>query len=244
MGFFPFMRFKNFFPFLFVVACGASSTSSHDASSDSPVPSPDATFDAGGDGGVCGPVAVTTYTPSTMHPPNPPHAGKCTDQQSADYAACEGGNTAKCAEFGTGQPAEACGACIETKKSDATWGVVVFDGSSGLPNIEGCVDDALGQVSLEPSSCGQLLFASYGCQQAACGLCAGDALDTCVNASLTGGCVSFDEEVESTKGPCAELLGDAAPAASTNCFPDPALTDVDAQRADFLTRLAKYMCGS
>ncbi len=237
------MRFVQVVIASFVIGCGAANTSTTDAG-DAMIPSPDAMFDASRDGGVCGPLDVTSYLPETMHPPNPPHAGKCTDQQAIDYASCEGGNTSKCTQFGAGQPAEACGMCIETKKTDTKWGVVVFDGSSGLPNIEGCVDDALGEVSLEPKSCGQLLFASYGCQQAACGLCAGDALDACVTASLTGGCVSYDQLVESDTGPCAALLGDAAPAAAASCFPDPKITNVAAQRADFLTRMAKYMCGS
>ncbi len=167
-----------------------------------------------------------------------------TDTQAADYAACQGGDTSKCGQFGLGMPAAACGACIETQASDATWGVVVFSGSAGFLNSEGCVDDALDQVAIEPASCGQLLFASYSCQEAACGLCVGTAQTTCVNASLVGGCVSFDQEVESDTGPCGALLGDAAPMDAASCFPNPSISDANAQRADFITRLAKYMCGS
>jgi len=225
-----------------VLACSSNTPITQEAS----VPSPDGSFeDAASDGGLCGPVPVASYTPAAMHPPNPPHAGACTDQQSADYAACQGGDASKCTEFQTGQPAQACGACIETQESAATWGVIVFDGSSGFVNIEGCVDDALGQVGIEPASCGQLLFASYGCQQAACGLCAGSAEDACNEESIAtnGGCATYDQQVESDTSPCAILFGDAAPTDAASCFPDPSITDVNAQRADFITRMAKYMCG-
>jgi hypothetical protein len=240
------MRFLRFLlpaSLLVIAHCNAANVK---IESDAAIPSPDANAieDSGSDGGVCGPVSVTTYTPSAMHPPNPPHAGKCTDLQIADYAACEGGATAKCSQFGTGEPSAACGACIETKTTDATWGVVVFDGSNGTLNVEGCVDDALDQVNIEPASCGQLLFASYGCQDAACALCAGSALDTCDDATLTGGCATYDAQVESDNGPCGALLGDAAPTDVGSCFPNPTITDVNAQRADFITRMAKYMCGT
>jgi hypothetical protein len=207
---------------------------------------PDAAVDA--EAGVCGPVDVSNYLPETMHPPNPPYAGICTQQQCADFAACEGGDTSKCTQFGSGQSAEACGACIDTHKADPTWGVVVFDGSLGTVNIEGCVDDALGQVGKElakggSGSCGDLLHASYGCQDAACGTCTGDALTTCIDQVLNGDCASYDAKVTAPNGPCASLLGDAAPPAVASCFPDPSITDVAAERADYLTRMAEYMCG-
>lgn len=194
----------------------------------------------------CGPVDVSSFQPTTMKPPNAPHANKCTTQQVSDYAQCQGAKqTSLCQQFADGQSGQTCRMCIETQTTDAKWGVIVFEGSgNGVFNIEGCVDDALAEVSLEPKSCGQLLYASYGCQQAACGLCAGDALDTCVTNTLTGGCSSYDLLVESDSGPCSPLLGDAAPASAASCFPDPSITNVAAQRADFLTRMAKYMCGS
>ena len=228
--------------------CGAAGGAPHPY--DGGTGGPDASFspDAAADAAVCGPLDVSTYAPETMHPPNPPHAGKCTAQESADFAACEGGDTSKCNQFAPGQSAEACGACIDTHKTDATWGVVVFDGSTGTINIEGCVDDALEEVSQEKSqggsgSCGDALHASYGCQDAACDACTGDDLTSCIDDALADGCKSYDDAVQSAKGPCAEILDDAAPPDVSSCFPDPSIEDIAAQRADFLTRMANYMCG-
>jgi hypothetical protein len=208
----------------------------------------DASFDASADAGVCGPADVSGYTPVAMHSPNPAHANKCTSQQAMDYAACEGGASTKCGQFAMGQPSYTCGQCIESQKTDLHWGVIVFENSVGTPNAEGCVDDALGQVPYEHASggsgsCGDLLHASYGCQEAACGACVTANSDVCLNAAIAGGCASYDQAVESTTGLCAVLMTDAAPAAAASCFPDPTITDLAAQRADYLTRMVEYMCG-
>jgi len=190
-----------------------------------------------------------SYTQENMHPPNPPHANKCTTQQAADYAACEGGDTSKCGEFGVGQPAQMCGDCIQTQKTDPTWGVVVFDNSIGTANIEGCVDDALMQVSSEQAnggqgSCGDFLYWSYGCQDLACGTCIGNDLTTCDTAAIDNACAPENKRVVELASPCHVLFGDAAPPAASSCFPDTTITDVAAQRADFLTRITEYMCGA
>ncbi len=189
------------------------------------------------------------YNPDMMHPPNPANAGKCTMQQAMDYAACEGGQTAKCSEFGVGQPAQDCGECIETQYTDKTWGVVVFQNSIGTINREGCVDDALSEVSEEHASggkgsCGDLLYASYGCQDVVCGTCVGDDLTTCDETAIETQCEGYDKAVENTSGPCAELFGDAAPPASTSCFPNTSITDLASQQTDYLTRIVQYMCGT
>jgi hypothetical protein len=225
--------------------CSAASLSHADGGPGYDAEAPDAPVDAVL---ACGPLDVAGFNPQTMHPPNPPHAGKCTLQQSQDFAACESGDTSKCAQFSPGQPAEACGACIDTHASDATWGVVVFDGQIGTVNIEGCVDDALGEVSQEKASggsgsCGDLLHASYGCQDAACSACTGDELTSCISSAVAGGCATYASDVQSPNGPCDLLLGDAAPPDVVSCFPDPSIGDLAAQRTDFLTRIANYMCG-
>jgi hypothetical protein len=240
-----------------LLGCGAAHTDLPDAKSEPDAGLDDVTFGADAPT-MCEPADASAYTPTTMHSPNPPNAGKCTLQQAADYAACEGGDTSKCMEFGVGQPAQNCGACIETQYTDPTWGVVVFNDSIGTVNVEGCVDDALNQVSDEQAnggkdSCGDLLYASYNCQDAVCGTCVGDDLVTCDETAIATQCEAEDKAVEVSSSPCHELftctnglcvLSDAAPPAALNCYPDPSITDPVAQRADFLTRIVEYMCGS
>jgi len=208
----------------------------------------EAASDAESEAGVCGPVDVSAWLPSLMHQPNPAHANKCTAQQASDYAACEGGDTSKCTEFEMGQPAFICGECIQSQDTDPKWGVVVFNGPTGTLNTPGCVDDALGQTTDEDAidgggSCGDLLFDSYGCQEAACNACVGDSLVVCTNAALTGGCAPWNAKVENPMGMCDVLFGDAAPSDVTSCFPDETITDANAQRLDWITRMATYMCG-
>lgn len=202
------------------------------------------------DAGVCGPVDVSGYQPQPLVPPNPPHQNKCTSQQVSDYAQCQGAKqTSLCQQFADGQSGQTCRQCIETQSTDPRWGVIVFAGSNGTFNIEGCVDDALDQVAQEKASggagsCGDLLFASYGCQEAACGACQGSDFDACVASALAGSCKSYDTPVESSTGACSALFGDAAPADSNACFPDTTITDSTQQQVDWLTRIVGYMCGS
>jgi hypothetical protein len=225
----------------------AKTDAGYDASLDVSQPKDGATVDAG----TCGPVDVSGYQPAPLTPPNPPHAGKCTSQEVSDYAQCQAASvTSLCQQFADGQPGQTCRQCIETQSTDPRWGVLVFSGSSGhgRPNIEGCVDDALDQVADEKAgggtgSCGDLLFASYGCQDAACGACTGIDFDTCVTSAIGGVCKAYDVPVESTTGPCAALLDDAAPPAIGDCYPDPSITDVTQQEVDWLKRIAGYMCG-
>jgi hypothetical protein len=157
--------------------------------------------------------------------------------------------TSLCTQFADGQSGQACRQCIETQATDARWGVIVFAGSGkGAVNIEGCVDDALGQTSKEKASggngsCGDALFASYGCQTEACGACDHDEFDTCTQSALGNGCKSYDQAVQSATGPCSTLLSDAAPPAVNACFPDTSITDATQQEVDWLTRIVGYMCG-
>jgi hypothetical protein len=221
----------------------------------------DASLDGASDALTCGPSSVSGFVPTAMHPPNPLHQNACTVKQTSDYAACNSQvDPTQCPQFG-GQPVPgtppACAACIESQVAAATWGVIVFTGTPEAPgvgevNIGGCVDDALGQVAAEPNSCGQLLFSSYSCQNAACGGCTGNQFDQCDLLALAGGvgptlattCKSFDDQVESTTGPCAAIAGDVLPAAVGPCFPDASLAGNLAQQdEDWLTRIACFMCG-
>jgi len=150
------------------------------------------------DAGIaCGPVDVTLSgfdggSPETMRPPVGAHVGACSAAQVEDYAQCQGAkNTTLCPQFAPGGASAACGACIESPKQSpdgapSTWGILVFNASTGTAsfNIEGCVDEALGQVQNEnvqggTGSCGDLLHDSYGCQEAACSSCTGSPIDTC-----------------------------------------------------------------
>jgi hypothetical protein len=203
-----------------------------------------------GPGGVCGPIDVTGYQPTTLVPPNPPHQNKCTSQETSDYAQCQAAkDTALCKQFADGQSGQACRQCIETQSTDPRWGVIVFFGTtSGTINVEGCVDDALAQTSKEKAgggtgSCGDLLHASYGCQDQACAACSGDDAVTCIGEAVSGGCKSYDQAVESQTGPCSALLSDAAPPAAAACFADETITDPTQREADWLTRIVGYMCG-
>jgi hypothetical protein len=235
---------------LALVACGGADKYAPDAAADARA---DVTHeeDASSDSpSVCGPVDVTGYQPKTFVPPNPPHQNKCTSKEVADYAQCEGaGVTSLCSQFADGQSGQACRQCIETQASDARWGVIVFEGNSaGLINVEGCVDDALAQTSKEKEnggtgSCGDFLFASYGCQDAACSACQDAAFDTCVESAIAGGCKSYDQAVSSVTGPCGVLLSDAAPPSANACFADPSIVDPTQREVDWLTRIASFMCG-
>ena len=147
-------------------------------------------------------------------------------------------------------PGQACRDCVETQSTDSRWGVLVFSGTStGVFNIEGCVDDALDEVAEEKAnagtgSCGDLLHASYGCQNFACAACVGNADDdTCVQTALHGGCKSYDTPIESSSGPCAPLLADVVAADVLDCFPDPQIAGQTQQEVDWLTRMVGYMCG-
>lgn len=234
-----------------IAACGSSGDKSPDSGADARADvhvEDDAAIDS--PGGVCGPVDVTGYQPSTFVPPNPPHANKCTSQQTSDYAQCQAAkNTSLCKQFADGQTGQACRQCIETQASDQRWGVIVFQGTtSGTINVEGCVDDALGQVAKEKESggtgsCGDLLHASYGCQEEACAACSGDDVGSCIDDAVSGGCKSYDQAVQSSTGPCSALLGDAAPAAASACFPDESISDPTQRDVDWLTRIVGYMCG-
>ena len=92
-------------------------------------------------------------------------------------------------------------------------------------------------------SCGDLLHASYGCQSAACAACTGAAFDTCAMQATSAECTTYDQAVTSKTGMCHALIGDAAPPSATSCFPDPTIVDAVKQRADWITRMAEYMCG-
>jgi hypothetical protein len=182
-----------------------------------------------------------------MAPPRPPHAGPCNTQQAGDYATCFFGvsTPSVCQEFDAGAGAT-CRACIESLSTDPRWGVVVRTGSSATVNLEGCLDDALGEVGLEKAldgggSCGDLLSALYGCEAAACTSCQGSAHDACLVEAVSV-CSLYDAPVESTSGPCGPLGADAA-ALAQSCLPNTKINDATDQEVDWLDRMITFMCG-
>jgi hypothetical protein len=190
--------------------------------------------------GACGPIDTTGYTPRNYSPPSGKHQNKCTTQNLSDYVACiSGADKTKCTQFGQGQSAATCGACIETQSSDATWGPLVSpDGQTLDFNVPGCLD-----LVVPNTSCGKSLDASYGCQDAACSSCDTTTtpdFSTCVNASLGKQCKSYGDTV--TTG-CAAQFGDAAPSDVDSCFPDSTIKDPKAQQNDWILRIATYFCG-
>ncbi len=209
--------------------------------------------DAGADAGIDGPLpcqadATVPDAQTFISPTQPPHQNACTAQQVSDYAQCQGAKiTSFCQEFKAGGSAAGCGACIETQHDApdggiATWGVVVFNGSTAFVNVEGCVNDALGQTD-PTTSCGQALFDLYTCQATACSACTGPDFSRCELETLGDACSAQNTLAFSATGPCSALVGDAVPPDVLSCFPDTSITDSTQQEVDWLTRIVGYMCG-
>jgi hypothetical protein len=197
---------------------------------------------------ACGPLDASGFQPAAMMPASAPHAGACSAQQASDFAKClGGGDAALCQQFQQGMPGQACGECVETPATAAHWGVVVTSGSSNVFNVEGCIDAALGELALEKGSggsgsCGDLLYAFYGCEAAACAACVGSSRDMCVGQAGSA-CSTYDAPVESSSGPCAPLLS-ADASVAPSCTPNAAITDPQAQVVDWIQRMVTFMCGS
>lgn len=194
--------------------------------------------DSGNNNNLCPtPQDVSMFKPATLTPPNGKHQNKCTPTQLADYKACVNGDMAKCAQFQKGMPGESCVNCIETDKTAMAWGPLVVDGMNASINVEGCLVLALNDAG--PSSCGQLLHDSYGCQDLACAdVCAGDDMgfQKCVDTSLKTNCKSYGDKFDMACG--AKIDGDAAPPEASACFQgmnEPAL--------DWQMRVTTYFCG-
>ncbi|HSQ64212.1 MAG TPA: hypothetical protein VLM85_13390 [Polyangiaceae bacterium] len=197
-----------------------------------------------GDGGgctsglACELCDVSGFTPTTQSAPTQ-MANACTQTQINDFVtACFGSGTSTTCSAWQSANADAgsCVSCVFTLQSAAAWGALVCTSSGCSLNSPGCLDLELSQVSQEKQaggagSCGDVLSASYGCQDYACGTCTttgGTSSDfsTCVNAALNAECKSYGDKF-TTDPACASLQGDAAPAGALKCFPQ-ADTDVPA----------------
>ena len=216
-----------------------------DASQDATDGGQDALVGDGGDGGkdaaniadggcssglACELCNVSGYTPVAQSAPKVMQYA-CTSQQIQDFTtACVGPNATSttCNAWQTAQSdAGNCLGCIFTLQTAAAWGPLVCTNVSCSFNTAGCVDLELGQVSQEKQaggagSCGDLIDASYGCQDYACGTCTTTSSDftQCTQSATANECKPYVDAV--TNGaPCAALNGDAGPA---QCFPQ---TDTD-----------------
>ncbi len=189
---------------------------------------------------VCGPVDTTAYTPRPYSPPSGKAQKKCTTLNIDDYVLCiEGTDKTKCAQFGNGQPAAACGTCIESGATDPAWGPFVSpDGKTLSFNVPGCLD-----LAVPATQCGKALDASYGCQDAACTACDNTTtpdFSACVTSALKKECKTYGAAVDTA---CAAQFGDAAPPEVNNCFADSTIADPKAQDADYVKRIVTYFCG-
>ena len=89
------------------------------------------------------------------------------------------------------------------------------------------MDLVLHQVAQEksaggPGSCGDLVNASFGCDDYACGTCAASDFQTCIQSATFNECKAYADAVSSTTGACAVLQSDAG--AASSCYPQ---TSVD-----------------
>ena len=177
---------------------------------------------------------VSGYTPTPVSRPMA-ILNACTTSEMNDLAtACFGTNATQqtCNAWQTAQgDAGSCLPCVFTLQSAAVWGPIVCDSTSCSVNTAGCVDMLLGQVAAEkasggPGSCGDLIDASYGCQDYACSTCSSNGapnsdFNACLASAVSNECKAYADAVNSTTGPCATLEGDGGAAAAV-CFPQAA----------------------
>ena len=169
---------------------------------------------------------VSGYTPTPM---STPVASKnaCSPTEISDFVtACYGTSATQqtCDAWKTAEAdAGSCLSCVFTAQSAAAWGAFVCTSISCSPNTPGCVDLELGQISQEKQaggsgSCGDLLDASYGCQDYACGTCSGTDIATCTNSAVQNECKNYVDTASNSPA-CAALEADAATAKLQSCFP-------------------------
>lgn len=185
-----------------------------------------------GCGGMCGSCLacelcdVSGYTPTPMAAPiASPNA--CSPMEISDLvAACYGTSSTQqtCDAWQAAETdAGACLGCVFTLQSASAWGAFVCTSTSCSPNMAGCVDLELGQVSQEKQSggtgsCGDLLDVSDGCLDYACATCNAADNVTCTNSATRNECKNY-VDTASNSPQCAALQGDAATAKLQSCFP-------------------------
>jgi hypothetical protein len=195
---------------------------------------------------------VTGFSVNPQAKPIGPSANKCTTTQLSQFdTAClaASSNQTTCGQFLQATANSTCAACLVTKDTDASYGPLVCGASTCSFNIPGCLDLALNQVSQENGtngSCGDILNASYECQDFACAACdvAADggtdpaSFQTCDNAAIAAECKSYADAFN-TSSSCSSLQGDTIPTSVQKCFPAGSGGFTETEQLDFVT----YFCG-
>jgi hypothetical protein len=192
-----------------------------------------------GSGLSCEMCDVSGFTPDTMQKPIGPMAMACTDNDISNFiTACGMSGTASACSMWEMSTSMTCVGCVITQSTASSWGPIVCTSSTQCSyNAQGCVDLTLNQVSMEKSSggagsCGDLLNASYGCQDYACGTCSTTDFPNCANSAVANECSSYATAAQSTTGPCGAIDGSAS---ETSCFLQGGDSDISA--------LVTLMCG-
>jgi hypothetical protein len=148
----------------------------------------------GADAAVCA-VGTPPAESYPFHPAVPP-SNSCSDAEVQGYVMACGHDTtaATCEPFKAAHPT--CTACLETKQTDASWGVVVTDTISDIqnPNFGGCV--ALIDTSSTGLACAKNGEALALCEAAACD-------PTCADAA-TSEQLECEQQAGATSGPCQQ----------------------------------------
>jgi hypothetical protein len=158
---------------------------------------------------ACGPVAVPT--PSSPNPAYKPYLKQaaCTSAQiQSFYTACVDANatSATCQNWQTSSPA--CGACILTAGTDASWGPILLIGNGDTPfNVAGCFGLTLNE-GVSTTGCGAARWAFDRCLRSSC------PVSSCF-ADPSNPTVQEEQDYEA----CREL------AAQTTCAPVVAQVD-------------------
>jgi MYXO-CTERM domain-containing protein len=189
-------------------------------------------------GPTCETCDLSTFTPAVLNPPIGPLAGVCSaDEIAAFVQAClaPDSTTTTCGNYPTSAD-PACSSCLASSSSDKSWGMLLCDNGCGV-NTAGCVDLFLDQVAQEknaggPGSCGDVLAASYSCENFSCGECTttnGD-LDWCHSDADDNQCAPYYDAQFSKSGPCAGFSPSGSPCSPTD--------------AAGFAAMATFMCGS
>jgi hypothetical protein len=214
---------------------------------------------APGDGGnntctsglSCETCDVTGFSVSPQAKPIGPKSGACTSAQLTAFDTACAATSSTQATCSTWETANAgCSACIVTDQTAASWGPLVCTQAGCSINVPGCIDLALAETGTENGtngSCGDLLNASYECQDYACGACdvAADggsdpaSFQTCDNAALMAECKSYSDAFDSSSQ-CSALQGDTIPTAVQVCFASDPNSGFSEQE---VVNIAAFFCG-
>jgi hypothetical protein len=196
---------------------------------------------------------VTGFSVSPQAKPFGPKANKCTSAQLTSFdtqCLSTTATQATCSTWEKDTANAACLACSVTQSTGANWGPLVCTSAGCSLNVPGCIDLALNQVSQEngtTGSCGDLLNASYECQDYACSACnvAADggtdpaSFTTCDNAAIAAECKSYADAFGNSSN-CSSLNGDTIPTAVQVCFASDPQAGFSEQE---VLNMVTYFCG-